>query len=109
MCNLLFTKVETKHKNIIYICQNQNMSAFLNENILACKFPPTVFFAFVWHENEYRILILTTKSASYERIGMSGMSSKSKHSYSGREYYSSTDTKLNVWFSLATGMILLHN
>lgn len=56
MWNLLFTE-QNPHKNIIYICQNQNMSAFLNENILVCKSKPTVFFAFACHESEPRIHI----------------------------------------------------
>lgn len=56
MWNLLFTE-QKPHKNIIYICQNQNMSEFLNENILVCKYKPTGVFSFACHESESRILI----------------------------------------------------
>lgn len=56
MWNLLFTE-QKPHKNIIYICQNQNMSEFLNENILVCIYKPTGVFSFACHESESRIII----------------------------------------------------
>lgn len=56
-CGIYFSQNKKPHKNIIYICQNQNMSAFLNENILVCKSKPTFLFAFACHESEPKIHI----------------------------------------------------